>query len=107
MRVPGHVAVGWHVHSFGRGRDVPYWRDGRGPRGEGHGARHWVTVVGVATLLEKLLKFGPLVLEPNLYLWRVHRFIIAHMEETCPYFSALIYLCKIVNWTHTHTRMKT
>ena len=33
VRVPGHVAVGRHVYSFGRGRDVPYWRDGRGARG--------------------------------------------------------------------------
>lgn len=56
MRVAGHVAVGRHVYSFGSGRDVPYWRDGRGARGEGHGARHRVTFVRVATLLQKLLE---------------------------------------------------
>lgn len=56
MRVAGHVAVGRHVYSFGRGRDVPYRRDGRGARGEGHGARDWVAVVRVAALLQELLE---------------------------------------------------
>lgn len=56
MRVAGHVAVGRHVYSFGRGRDVPDRRDGRGARGEGHGARHRVALVRVAALLEQLLE---------------------------------------------------
>lgn len=56
MRVAGHVAVGRHVYSFGRGRDVPYWRDGRGARGEGHGARYRVGLVRVAALLQQLLE---------------------------------------------------
>ncbi len=56
MRVAGHVAVGGHVYSFGRGRDVPYRRDGRGARGEGHGARYWVALVRVAALLQQLLE---------------------------------------------------
>lgn len=56
VRVAGHVAVGRHVYSFGRGRDVPYRWDGRGARGEGHGARDWVAVVRVAALLQELLE---------------------------------------------------
>lgn len=56
MRVAGHVAVGRHVYSFGRGRDVPYWRDGWGARGEGHGARNRVALVRVAALLQELLE---------------------------------------------------
>lgn len=68
MRVPGHVAVGRHVYSFGRGRDVPDGRDGRGARRQGHGARNRVAVVRVAALLQELLELRPLVLEPYLYL---------------------------------------
>lgn len=56
MRVAGHIAVGRHVYSFGRGRDVPYWRDGRGARGERHGDRDGVALVRVAALLEQLLE---------------------------------------------------
>lgn len=56
MRVAGHVAVGRHVYSFGRGRDVPDWRDGRGAWGKGHGARDRVVLVWVAALLEQLLE---------------------------------------------------
>lgn len=51
MRVAGHVAVGRHVYSFGRGRDVPNWGDCRGARGQRHGALDGVTLVGVAALL--------------------------------------------------------
>lgn len=56
MRVAGHVAVGRHVYSFGRGRDVPDWRDGWGAGGQGHGARHRVAFMRVAALLEQLLE---------------------------------------------------
>lgn len=56
MRVAGHVAVGRHVYSFGRRRDVPYWRDGRRARGEGHGARDRVALVRVVALLQQLLE---------------------------------------------------
>lgn len=56
MRVAGHVAVGRHVYSFGRSRDVPDWRDGWGAWGEGHGARDRVILVWVAALLEQLLE---------------------------------------------------
>lgn len=56
MRVAGHVAVGRHVYSFGRGRDVPDRRDGRGARGQRHGARDGVGLVHVAALLEQLLE---------------------------------------------------
>lgn len=68
VRVSGHVAVGRHVYSFGRGRDVPYWRDGRGARGQGHGPRDGVGVVWVVALLQQLLELRPLILEPNLNL---------------------------------------
>lgn len=56
MRVAGHVAVGRHVYSFGRGRDVPYGRDGWRARRQRHGARHGVALVRVASLLEQLLE---------------------------------------------------
>lgn len=56
MGVAGHVAVGRHAHSFGRGRHVPDRRDGRGARREGHGARDRVAVVRVAALLQELLE---------------------------------------------------
>lgn len=56
MGVAGHVAVGRHAYSFGRGRHVPDRRDGRGARREGHGARDWVAVVRVAALLQELLE---------------------------------------------------
>lgn len=56
MRVAGHVAVGRHVYSFGRGRHVPDWRDGRRARGQGHGALDRVALVRVAALLEQLLE---------------------------------------------------
>lgn len=56
MRVSGHVAVSRHVYSFGRGRDVPNWWDGRGPGREGHGARDRVAVVRVTALLQELLE---------------------------------------------------
>jgi len=56
VRVAGHVAVGRHVYSFGRGRHVPYRRDGRGARGEGHGGRHRVVLVRVDARLEQLLE---------------------------------------------------
>lgn len=56
MGVAGHVAVARHVYSFGRGRDVPYWRNGRGARGERHRAGYGVALVRVAALLQQLLE---------------------------------------------------
>lgn len=56
MRIAGHVAVSRHVYSFGSGRDVPYWRDSRRARGEGHGAWNRVAVMRVAPLLQELLE---------------------------------------------------
>lgn len=73
VRVARHVAVGRHVYSFGRDRDVPYWGNGRGARGEGHGTRYRIGLVRVAALLEQLLELWPLILEPNLYLQEERR----------------------------------
>lgn len=56
MRVARHIAVGRHVYSFGRGRDVPDGRDGRGARGQRHGARYGVALVRVAALFQELLE---------------------------------------------------
>ena len=81
VRVAGHVAVGRHVYTFGRGRDVPDWRDGRGARGEGHGDRDGVVLVRVAALLEQLLELWPLILEPDLYLWGEGREGSTHLEN--------------------------
>ena len=68
MGIAGHVAVGGHVDPLGRRRNVPDGRQRRGARGQRGGAGQRVALVGVAALLQQLLKLGALVLEPDLHL---------------------------------------